>query len=181
MEASKTPLLFQKALAREVERIAEDMLFQVPRKEGKSAKTARIRAYCQNLPIQRAEILDDNLERDSIDYIEKEEAPVFHCPWAVIKIDGGTMEKTGNKQAVRTAVCFGIFNDSEENKGHEEILNLIQRIYERFAKEPILDQQYVCQGEIEWAMQEEDTHPYFFGAMSMTFEFTGIGRENPYL
>lgn len=182
MEVSKTPLLFQKDLAREVERIAADMLFQVPPGRKKGDELASLRAYCQNLPIQRREETDgDSPGGDSIDYVDREEEPVFKCPWSVIKIDGGKMEREDARQAVKVAVCFGIYNSSEENKGHEEILNLIQRVYERFAKEPLLERQYVCQGDFEWALQDEDTYPYFFGAISMTFTFSGFRRENRFI
>lgn len=183
MEASKTPFLFQKALAKEVEKIAGDMLFQVPAgKEGES-KTAHLHAYCQNLPVQkpREDSLGEDYAGASIDYVEREEEAIFKCPWSVIKIDGGKMEREDAKQAVKVAVCFGIYNSSEENKGHEEILNLIERVYERFAKEPLLERQYLCQGDFEWALQDEDTHPYFFGAISMTFTFSGFRRENRFL
>lgn len=182
MGTFKTPRLFQEALAREVEVIARDILFQVNQGAGRPPGLGPIRAYCQNLPIQRGEEAgEDGRGPDSIDYVDQGEEPVFKCPWAVVKLDGGKTEEHGGIQVVRTAVCFGIYNRSPENKGHQEILNLIQRVYERFAREPLLDCQYTCQGDFEWALQDEDTYPYFFGAISMTFTFAGFRRENPYL
>ena len=182
MEASKTPLLFQRALAREVEEIAKDMLFQVPQKGKGGIGEAHIQAYCQNLPIPRRKAEDGAGEyQDSIDYEDQEEDAVLKCPWAVVKIGGGEIKGSNGEQMVKTAISFGIYNQSEENKGHEEVMNLIQRVYERFAKDPILDRQYIHKGDFEWALQEEDTYPYFFGAISMTFSFSGFRREIKYL
>lgn len=183
MQSARTPLYFQKALEKEIGNIAKDMLFARPRKAGEKKELAHIKVFRQSLPIPRRkepESLPDDC-RGTIDYVDgEEEEPVLQCPWAVVKIDGGSIPSINGMQTVKAAVCFGIFNDSEDNNGHEEILNLIQRVYERFAKDPVLDCQYTCQGEMEWSLQEEDTYPYFFGAIALTFTFTGFRREFDY-
>ena len=103
--------------------------------------------------------------------------PVYDCPWCLVKIDSGTIKGPNELQSVVVAICYGIYEDDPANDGHKDILNLIQKTYERYAKNPILSGGYRCKQDFEWSIQREDTHPYFFGAISMTFEMDGIKIE----
>ena len=60
------------------------------------------------------------------------------------------------------------------------MMNIIQKIYERFAKNAILAKKYECTMPIEWALQDEESFPYFFGGMALQFETIRIRREDPY-
>lgn len=173
---AKTPLFLLQALVNEIKTITEGMLFHTP----KSTKLTSLEVYEQSLPIptksQEGEVCD------SIDYEDgEEEEAVFKCPWCTVKVDGGNIPGINEMQSVDVVICFGIYNENENNQGHHEILNLFQKVYERFAVNPLLDSQYTCTGEFEWGLQDEDTYPYFFGAIGTTFKFTGYRRENKFL
>lgn len=177
-----TPLFFQEALAEEIRGITKGMMFCQP----KSKEQIPLQVHTQALPIPEkkkdfTEIEGMSMMTGSIEYTESnEEEAVFDCPWCLVKMDGGKVPGINQRQEVSVAVCFGIFDDSPENKGHQAVLNLIQKTYERFAKNPLLNGQYTCQGSFEWALQEEDTFPYFFGAISMQFSFCGFRRESKF-
>lgn len=176
---ARTPLFALKAMVKEIEEITKDMRFPSP--EG--AELVPLSVYEQALPILEKRKPDSDYEyAETIDYQDNmEEDATLKCPWCVVKIENGSIPGINDMQEVTLAICFGVFNDSLENNGHMEIMNLIQRVYERFAVNPILDGQYTCTGKFEWAVQEEDTHPYFFGALLTTFKFQGFRRENKYL
>lgn len=176
---ARTPFFFQMTLVEEMKEITSDMRFKMPR----GTNLVPISVFPQALPIpQRADSPPDTPEDGgTINYVDgEEEEAIFKCPWCVVKIESGSVPEINGNQRIKAAVCFGIFNDSPDNKGHTEILNLIQRVYERFAKNPLLAGQYTYAGGFEWGLQDEDTHPYFFGAAVMDFEFQGIRRENRY-
>lgn len=171
-----TPLFFQEALAEEIREITKGMLFCQP----ESKERVPLQVHAQALPVPQKK-KNYPVAADSIEYAgSEEEEAVFDCPWCLVKMDGGKIPGINQRQEIRVAVCFGIFDDSPENKGHQTILNLIQKTYERFAKNPLLQGQYTCQGNFEWALQEEDTFPYFFGAISMQFSFWGFRRESKF-
>lgn len=177
---AKTPLFFQDALAKEIEKITADMRFIAP----KTKEMVQMKAFSQSLPIKEySEGNEENNEYSgSFDYdSEQMNDPIFKCPWCVVKIEGGDIPGINEWQTIQVAICFGIFNEDPRNQGHREILNLIQKVYSRFAVDPILDSQYTCSGEFEWAIQDEDTYPYFFGAISTNFKFAGYRRENKFL
>lgn len=181
---AQTPLFFQEALVEEIRRITQGMRFFSP----KNREIVPLTVHTQALPVpQKRGFSEDTGDFSSmtdgpntIDYTDGPEEAVFDCPWCLVKIDGGSIPGINQRQEIRAAVCFGIFDDSPENKGHQTVLNLIQKTYERFAKDPLLRGQYTCQGSFEWALQEEDTFPYFFGAISMQFSFWGFRRESKF-
>ena len=77
-------------------------------------------------------------------------------------------------------MIIGVIDRDFNNQGHKDVLNIIQKIYERFAKNAILAQKYECVMPIEWALQDEESFPYFFGGMALNFETIPIRREDPY-
>lgn len=171
-----TPLFCQTALVEEIRKLTEGMLFKNPGSED----LVKLQVFPQALPIPgRKEPKEGVADPEyTIDYGggETEEA-VFKCPWCVVKLEGGNITGINDGQTVSVAIGFGIYNDCKDNKGHEELLNLIQRVYGRFARDPLLDRQYTCSGEFEWALQDEDTYPYYFGAIATSFKFRGFQRE----
>lgn len=177
----RTPFFLLRELVKEVERITEDMRFQKPGNMGEEKESVRLQVFQQALPIAQREEGGEEDRAETIDYLEGNEDPVYRCPWAMVKADSGEIRGVNANQSVTVAVCFGIFDDSPENQGHQTILNLIERVYERFARDPILAKSYTCACDFEWALQDEDTYPYYFGAIGMSFEFAGIRRENRFV
>lgn len=171
---AKTPLFCQDALVEEMKKITADMLFSNP----KGGELIPIRVFPQALPIPSGTGHASEIDRDTIEYQDMgEEEAIFQCPWCVVKIDTGKVPEINGRQEVSFGICFGVFNDALKNQGHREILNLIFRVYERFARNPVLDNQYTCTGTFQWNLAEEDTHPYFFGAIATSFVFSGFRRE----
>lgn len=170
-----TPLFFQQALVDEVKEITKDMLFKAPKNE----KLIPLEVFPQSLPIPIFK--NDGQESDDSSPFDYESSqiddPIFKCPWCTVKLENGSIPGINEQQTLEVAICFGVFNDDTSNQGHQEILNLFQQIYRRFSVDPLLDKQYTCTGKFEWALQDEDTHPYFFGAISTSFKMAGYRRE----
>ncbi len=108
----------------------------------------------------------------------KEEDPY---PYAIVRIEDGKIETIDGNQAVTVLIILGAYNDDLKNQGHKDILNMIQRIYERFAKNAILAQKYELVHPITWTLQEEESYPYFIGGVALTFNTLEIRREDPYV
>lgn len=175
---ARTPIFLQDALATEIERLAEGMEFYLP---PSGEKRGKLQVFRQNLPIPQRPKPDEQLEDDTIDIISGDvEDPIFQCPWGLVKFEGGSVKSPNDRMTIKVAIAFGIFNAGTSNEGHIEILNLINRVYERFAKNPVLASQYTCSGQFDFGLQDEDTHPYYFGAISTEFSYLGYQREDCY-
>jgi hypothetical protein len=174
-------LFFQQALVEEIKVITKGMLFHTPNKK----ELVPMEAFSQSLPIpvynNENESNESNNNITSLDYESSQyDDPVFKCPWCIVKLEEGNIAGINEQQTIQVAICFGVFNDDARNQGHFELLNLFQKVYERFAVNPILDGQYTCTGSFDWALQDEDTYPYYFGAITTGFKFMGYRREIKY-
>lgn len=68
-------------------------------------------------------------------------------------------------------------SDYYSRKGSKDVLNIIQKVKNRFNKNHILDKHYIFDYPLKWTTQDEDTHPYYFGGMEMVFEVPVTRRE----
>ena len=152
---------FQKELMKDIGNIFEKDLFK-----DSLGKYVSLNIYAQNLPIR-----------------EDEDAP-DPVPYIVVRVLDGKVKGWVEAQEVQVMLILGCFDDNINNDGHEILLELIQKIEERFLKNPILSKQFMFlndeQHPFEWALQEEESFPYFFGAISMSFRTPTIRKEDKY-
>lgn len=151
----------QKELMKDIGNIFEKDLFK-----DSLGKYVSLNIYAQNLPIR-----DDEDAPDPVPYI-------------VVRVLDGKVKGWVEAQEVQVMLILGCFDDNINNDGHEILLELIQKIEERFLKNPILSKQFMFlndeQHPFEWALQEEESFPYFFGAISMSFRTPTIRKEDKY-
>lgn len=167
-----TPLDLQDDLVAELKELFQPFLYKVPMdledldtEDGEAAALAKrvpLNVYSQALPVQQS---------------DEEEDPV---PYLIVRLSSG--EDSGGESSfntVKLVIIIGIWDDALDNQGHRDVLNIIQKIYERFSKNPCLNHRSVYTGEFNWAAQEDGYFPYFFGACSMSFNIAAIRREDP--
>ena len=116
----------------------------------------------QNLPIRES---------------DEESDPI---PYIIIRMENGTIKSGVDPQEVTITIIVGYFDDSKANNGHKGVLGIIQKLYERFEKNPMLANQFMFQDPFDWALQDEESYPYYFGAASMTFKTAAIRKEDKY-
>jgi len=138
--------------------------------ETRKPKMSEPNVFEQSLPIRENDELDNEQDDDPFPYI-------------IIRVDSGSIAGESSHD-VKLRMIIGTYDESLETNGHKDILNIIHKIYERFEKNPVLAEKYVMQDNLEhpfnWALQEEDTYPYYFGAIESTWATTAIRRENKY-
>lgn len=152
-----TATLLQEALVKEIGAIFSGELFK-----DSAGEYGKMKIFEQNLPIR-----------------EDEDAP-DPIPYIIVRLETGTTKSGVDPQEVLVTLLIGYFDDSTENCGHKGVLGIIQKIHERFEKEPMLAHQFMFQDPFDWALQDEESFPYFFGAASMTFKTAAIRKEDKY-
>lgn len=144
-------------------------------------ETASLNIFKQSLPIPTAKDIPDTVtDEDLEEGIYNAEAEEDPYPYIIVRVEQGTIENIDQEQAVIVNLIIGVIDRDYKNQGHKDVLNIIQKIYERFAKNAILAKKYECVMPIEWALQDEESYPYFFGGMALKFETIPIRREDPY-
>ena len=108
-----------------------------------------------------------------------DEDPEQYFPYFIVRFDNGRTRDDEDCWHITTDIIIGI-HEMDLYGGHEHVLTAIQRIVDRFTWDPQLSQQYRADQDIQWAIGEDDTYPYYFGAASITFSTPKIGRKADY-
>ena len=153
-----TPLMLQDELVEEMKRLFSDYLYKAP-----TGERVPINVYPQNIPVNETDDDDD---------------PV---PYLIIRLNSGKDNGTRDSfNTVKVLFIGGVWDESSESQGHRDLLNIFQKIYERFQTNPNLNGKAVYVGEFEWALQEDNYYPYSFGACTASFHIAAIRREDPF-
>lgn len=101
-------------------------------------------------------------------------------PYALIIPKEGNIEGGMEPQIINVQILIGVYDDDIENQGKRHVLNIIHDICERFQVNPVLKNQYYADEKITWVVDDEEEHPYHFGAVWLTFNTPSFRRENEY-
>ena len=121
-----------------------------------------VNVYKQDLPIVQLD--------------EEDETKFF--PYAIVRLYDGRTEDDDSPWIVTADIHLGVFDSDEDNQGHQHVAIMIQRLANRFAAEPLLAGKYRAQQDMEWALQDGETHPYFLGGIRIRFSVPKIGRRD---
>lgn len=153
-----TPLDLQDELVVELKRLFSDYLYKNP-----AGERVPINVYKQNIPVNET---DD--ETDPIPYI-------------IVRLNNGRDDgKKDSFNTVKLVVIIATFDDALDSQGYRDVLNIIQKIYQRFQTNPNLNGKAAYSGEFNWVLQDDNYYPYAFGACSLEFCIAAIRREDPF-
>lgn len=166
----------QEDLAEEIEKTLSDMLFKNP-----AGNMVKIRTYRQDVPKRRHKIKTESKTGAIMPQEEDICEGKDPYPFCVVRAESGEMLSGG--QRISIMLIFAIFNDDTRNQGQQELLNIFQRLAERFIKDPVLQGKYSLAQEegISWILDDEDKFPYFIGGMSMQWDTFFVEREDDYV
>lgn len=152
-----TATMLQEEIDKELKAIFKGDLFK-----NSLGEYVKLNVYEQQLPIREDEDSPDPM------------------PYIIVRLETGSTKSGTDPQEVLVTLLFGYFDDSPENNGHKGVLGMIQKVHERFEKQPMLANQFMFQDPFDWALQDEESFPYFFGAASMTFKTAAIRKEDKF-
>lgn len=152
-----TPLDFQDLLAEEIGRILSKNTYMTT-----GGERVKMNIYTQELPVEES---DDDAD------------PV---PYIIVRITGGEdiAEKNSNN-TVHATIIIAIWDDDRNAQGHRDVMGVVNKLYRRFHEDPRLGGSYYT-GNFNWALQDDNFFPYFFGAVKMDFVIPAIRREDPF-
>lgn len=128
-----TAQILQEELVKEIGIIFKDDLFK-----DSAGEYIKMNVYEQNLPIRQDEDAPDPM------------------PHVIVRLETGQDNGGVEPQEVFVILRIGYFDDDAENNGHKGVLGIIQKIQERFMKEPMLAKQFY--------FMHDEQHPIQLGA-----------------
>ena len=148
--------------ARELQQaVKEDLtiLFQNTRYPTPEGETAAVSVFKQNLSMRQNEDADDPF------------------PYIIVRLDSGGIATQTDPHKVAVILLIGAYDDAPENKGHEIVLEIMEKIQHHYEQTPLLAGQFVFRDPFNWALQDEESYPYFFGAANLTFDLPATRRK----
>lgn len=109
---------------------------------------------------------------------QKEQNDINYYPYVIVQLVDG--EQIGETDPEKAKIMFivGAFDDHEDNQGHKEVIEVINKILIDLKKNPLQDMKFELQYPIRWALHDEDVAPYFFGAIETTWSEPIFIRED---
>lgn len=134
----------------------------------------QINVYVQDLPIIEG---FDEAPRDN-------EIPE---PYIIVRTSEGKTEKPTSAQEISVILIVCAYDNAPNRQGHRYVLHIMREILARYMRNPLVrikpGSSGTCGGPwsflcpAKWATQQDDTHPYYFGAMQLKFEAPAVRSE----
>lgn len=151
-----TPIFLQRSLVEELKALFADFYST----EDISKTPPKVNVYQQDLPITLGSDEDETV------------------PYIIVRIDSGNIPELNEQERVEVILVFCVKATNENRQGYLDVMNMIQRVKERFFKKFSVGKYFNFDPPFEWAVQDEDTFPYFYGAVKMNFYCPGIMLED---
>lgn len=151
-------LEFLDGMVADLSRLFAGMVF-----EDSSGGKSGMHIFKQDFPIRKFSIQGKD---------KKDEDDLY--PYCVIRAENGTNGTSESLQTIDITLTFGICERSEENNGELRVLNLIERVSQHFLNERVIGGKFRLDYNvpIRWGLptEKENTYPYFYGLMEMTWD-----------
>lgn len=139
-------------------------LFEGYRLVNSEGEAQSIRIYAQDAPIRRG--TDEDGDPD-----DRPE------PYVIVRTTGGSMSGIDEPLNTDLILLVCVCDEDENRQGHRDALRIVGEILRFYAAHRITAKRYEMLYPIQWTTNQEDTHPYYFAAMSLKFEAQTIYAE----
>lgn len=144
----RTPQLCQDALC---EMLRE--LFEGKKYNGQEGRKP-LRVYKQDLPIPEGN--DADVDTDAAE-----------APYIVVRMTGGEIPDEKSTQTVEFSLIICTYDTGADRAGFQDITNIREDIVQRACTRPWFGGAFTIKKPIAWAMQQDDTAPYYYGAVTL--------------
>lgn len=147
--------------------LTEDLaaLFRHHRLKSSAGAERTVRVYPQGLPF-----------REGPDEETEEEPPE---PYILVRLPSGELPDPGALQTLEVLLVICVQDPAPDRQGYRDALHIVNQILLHYGENGVVGGRWVLQYPMKWATQEEDTHPYYFAAISLAFEGPAIYKEVP--
>lgn len=146
--------ILQDALVADLQKLLNDRRYKTP-----DGGTAALSVFSQNLPKRVSE--------DDYDPF----------PYIIVRIDSGDIDTQTDPYKVAVFLLIGIFDDDTKNQGHRAVLEIMEVIQQHYEETPLLDGQFIFTDPFHWALQDEESYPYFLGGVEVNFTLPAPRRK----
>lgn len=126
-------------------------LFQGKKFNGQEGRKP-LKIFKQDLPIP--EDNDDDVDTDAA-----------AAPYIVVRMIGGQIKDDDTPQEVEFSLTICSYDTGKQRDGFQDVANIKEDIVQRVCTAPYFGGSFTIQKPITWALQTEESHPYYYGAV----------------
>lgn len=143
-----TPQLCQDAFVKMLRELFKGKLYngQQGRKE--------LTIFKQDLPIPEENDMDADTDE-------------AYAPYIVVRMTGGEIADDNSPQVVEFSLVICAYDMGRDRSGYQDVTNIKEDIIQRACTAPYFGGSFTIQKPIAWALQQDDTNPYYYGAITM--------------
>lgn len=157
-----TQVLLQDAVVEELK-----ALFQHHKLKNSMGIEREIQVYPQDLPI-----------REDTDEPQDQKAPPE--PYVVVRIRRGKTQDDDSPQIIEMVLVACVYDQDRNRQGYRDAMHIINEIYHHYSVNAVIGRKWEALYPMEWTTQEEDTHPYYFAALSLRIQAPAVYKEVPF-
>lgn len=90
------------------------------------------------------------------------------APYIVVRMSGGTIGNDEDPQEIEFSLVVCAYDSGYNREGWKDVVNIKEDIIQRVCAAPYFGGAFTILKPIAWALQNDDTHPYYYGACTMT-------------
>lgn len=131
----------------------------------KSGETRKPTVYLYNLPVPET---DDDTE-------------MSYMPYIIIRTNAGKIEDWDTSDQIKeltALLLIGLYNTDTDRSGALDVMAIIQTIENHLGKTRRVGN-FTVGRELQWVISDADTHPYYFGGVTVKFEAPRVIKEDP--
>lgn len=100
-------------------------------------------------------------------------------PYIIVRLPSGELPGQDANQTIRAVLVICVCDPDTKRQGYRDALHIVNRILTHYGASGVVGKRYVVQYPIQWVTQEEETHPYYYAGMALTFDAPAIFKEVP--
>jgi len=150
------------AMIEEITKLFKGATFTCPTERGENTQR-ELNVYGQMMPIQTV----NDEYADTIESL---------APAVQVRLDSGSAEAANRQQQVVIAIVICTYDNGTEREGITEVYEIIQKIMQRFMQDPLFGKAFEAQYPFDWAIQQEETPPYYYGAVTVRCALPAVTR-----
>lgn len=124
----------------------------------------QLNVYRQDLPIPEQD--DDDVD-----------TAAAVAPWIIVRQTSTRIEGITEPQHVNLALMICAYDEGREREGFRDVQNIIEVIMQHFSKGNTFGPAFTVLHPLQSAMQEDDTSPYYFGAVNLVVTTPAVTRD----
>lgn len=98
-------------------------------------------------------------------------------PFIIVKLMDGEQKDRNSTNKAYVGFVIGAYDNGPDNQGYREVTQITNKIIENLKKSPTVNGQFQLDFPLKWKVHDEETDPYFFGAVEAAFEMPEISSQ----